>query len=229
MTDPVIDPAVTALVNLLLHYSFEQQELAAQEQVNQWLQTYPAAWVRLALIEALYQGRYKSISVEQFLVFWQRRGQPIYHFSHEFERLVSHNLPQKLHSRPVSLAQLRYSPRPWQQTTLPRRQRVQSAISLPLIPIAPRGDQRQDAETPPDRQPEAQGSPRPGLAPTRSGPDHQSEKTFLTALQAEPGQENHGPLIDQFQPALASPAIHPKLRALAQGQSSAIIPNSPEG
>ncbi|MDX2097883.1 MAG: hypothetical protein SFW36_08910 [Leptolyngbyaceae cyanobacterium bins.59] len=51
-------------------------------------------WIRPAVIEALYQGRYKAISVTQLLTFWQRREQPLCHFSHEFERIICSALPK---------------------------------------------------------------------------------------------------------------------------------------
>ena len=90
------DSAMTSAVALLTHYSFDYGDLTAERLMDQWLRSYPAQWVRLALVEALYQGRYKAISVEQILAFWQRRGQPVYHFNHEFERLVCTRFPQNL-------------------------------------------------------------------------------------------------------------------------------------
>lgn len=91
-----LDSAVVYAVELLSHYGFELRGYTAQELVNQWLKNYPATWIRLAVIEALYQGRYKAISVEQILAVWSRRGQPIYRFNHDFERLICRKLPQSL-------------------------------------------------------------------------------------------------------------------------------------
>jgi len=90
------DPAVAYAVALLSHYGFELRGYPAQELVDLWLERYQASWVRLGVIEALYQGRYKAISVEQILAVWSRRGQPLYRFNHEFERLISRKLPQSL-------------------------------------------------------------------------------------------------------------------------------------
>jgi len=81
---------------LLVHYSFELPNDKAEELVSVWLRQYPANWVLLAVIEALYQGRYKSISVEQILVFWQRRNKSLPHFNSDFQRLVCRKLPQNL-------------------------------------------------------------------------------------------------------------------------------------
>ena len=56
--------------------------------VADWIGCYPLRWILEAVIEALYQGRYKTISVEQILIIWQRRGGPLHHFNGEFERIV---------------------------------------------------------------------------------------------------------------------------------------------
>lgn len=94
--EPIKDSAVAYAVALLSHYGFELRGYKAQELVNLWLRSYPTKWIRLSVIEALYQGRYKAVSVEQILAVWARRGQPIYRFNHEFERLISRKLPQNL-------------------------------------------------------------------------------------------------------------------------------------
>jgi hypothetical protein len=90
------DSAAAYAEVLLVHYSFELAGYKAEELIGQWLKNYSASWVRLAVIEALYQGRYKSISVEQILAVWSRRGRALYHFNHEFERLICRKFPQNL-------------------------------------------------------------------------------------------------------------------------------------
>lgn len=90
------EEAIAYAVILLSHYGFDLRGYTAQELVNRWLEKYQPNWIGLAVIEALYQGRYKAVSVEQLLTVWQRRGQPIYHFNHEFERLICRKLPQNL-------------------------------------------------------------------------------------------------------------------------------------
>lgn len=73
---------------LLEGYRFELGSHDARQWVSLWLESYRPAWIRDAVIEALYQGRYKSISVRQILELWSRRGQPIRHVTHEFESAV---------------------------------------------------------------------------------------------------------------------------------------------
>ena len=99
MREPPTESVVAYAIALLSHYKFELRGYTAQELVNLWLRNYPANWVRMGVIEALYQGRYKAVSVEQILAVWGRRGQPIYRFTHEFERLISRKLPQRLTAR----------------------------------------------------------------------------------------------------------------------------------
>lgn len=73
---------------LLEHYSFDLGHYSPDDWVSQWGLQFPESWVRLAVVEALYQGRYKGVSVELILCLWHRRGYPCTHFSAEFERLV---------------------------------------------------------------------------------------------------------------------------------------------
>ena len=96
MRELTTDSAVAYAIALLSHYKFELRGYTAKELVNLWLRNYSAHWVRLGVIEALYQGRYKAVSVDQILSVWARRGQPIYRFNREFERLISRKLPQNL-------------------------------------------------------------------------------------------------------------------------------------
>ena len=73
---------------LLEGYHFELGRHDARQWVSLWLESYRPSWIRDAVIEALYQGRYKSVSVRQILEMWQRRGQPIRHATHDFESAV---------------------------------------------------------------------------------------------------------------------------------------------
>lgn len=88
MTDLAKDPAVHETANLLSRYACDLNGYTVDALVDYWLRRYPASWLRLAVIEALYQGRYKAISVDQILTLWHRRGHPVLHFNHEFERII---------------------------------------------------------------------------------------------------------------------------------------------
>ncbi|MGB3790067.1 MAG: hypothetical protein WA949_18805 [Phormidesmis sp.] len=73
---------------LIEGYRFELGNHDARQWVSLWLEFYRPVWIRDAVIEALYQGRYKSRSVKQILELWERRGQPIRHATREFEAAV---------------------------------------------------------------------------------------------------------------------------------------------
>lgn len=95
MTESAKDADV---VELLTRYSFDLSGHSVERLTGYWLSRYPQSWVRLAVIEALYQGRYKAISVEQILNLWRRRGKPLHHFNSEFERIICSRFPKTLRS-----------------------------------------------------------------------------------------------------------------------------------
>ncbi|WP_373528489.1 hypothetical protein [Nostoc sp.] len=92
------DTSANLAIALLINYSFDLNGYSANELVERWQTQYPLNWLHLAVIEALYQGRYKAISVQQILVFWQRRDEAAYHFNMEFERMICSKFPQSLSS-----------------------------------------------------------------------------------------------------------------------------------
>ncbi|HEY9809972.1 MAG TPA: hypothetical protein V6D13_11650 [Halomicronema sp.] len=98
MTESIKDPVVASAAALLTHYSFDLGASTAERLLIQWQKEYPGNWLRLAVIEALYQGRYKAVSVSQILAMWKRRGETLYHFNYEFERLIYRNLPVEFYS-----------------------------------------------------------------------------------------------------------------------------------
>ena len=74
-------------IALLQHYSFDLGGYAINDLIRAWGEFKPE-WVRQAVIEALFQGRYKAVSVNQILQLWERRGEPNCRYNHEFERLI---------------------------------------------------------------------------------------------------------------------------------------------
>lgn len=99
-----LDTYTDLAVALLTHYSFDLGGYDPQEIVKQWQGHYPVNWLHLAVIEALYQGRYKAFSVQQILSMWHRRQQATYHFNMEFERLICSKFPVNLtETQPLTL------------------------------------------------------------------------------------------------------------------------------
>lgn len=78
---------------LLTYYGFDLSGYTVNRTIQDWLYDYRADWIPAAIIEALYQGRYKAVSVSQILSLWKRRGQPLRHFNHEFETIICRELP----------------------------------------------------------------------------------------------------------------------------------------
>lgn len=103
MTQQRSEKEFAEVVALLHHYRFDCDRSTIDTLVVYWCVDYPLSWVKLAVVEALYLGRYKSLSVEQILQGWQRRNQPTYHFTHEFERLIHGQLPVRENSSPEPL------------------------------------------------------------------------------------------------------------------------------
>jgi hypothetical protein len=97
VTQTLTAPAELA-AKLLTHYSFDLNGCHASELVSCWQSAYSIHWLPLAVIEALYQGRYKAVSVQQLLTSWQRKGVTTYHFNMEFERMICNKFPERLTS-----------------------------------------------------------------------------------------------------------------------------------
>ncbi|NET38202.1 MAG: hypothetical protein F6K19_40420 [Cyanothece sp. SIO1E1] len=93
MAESTRDPHALQAEALITQYGFDLGQDTAIQLLKRWLVSYGSNWIRLAIIEALYQGRYKAVSVQQILVCWHRRGHPLQHFSHEFERIICSKFP----------------------------------------------------------------------------------------------------------------------------------------
>ncbi|MEO1126595.1 MAG: hypothetical protein AAFX95_21355 [Cyanobacteria bacterium J06639_16] len=96
MTPVTLDPNLEQAIALLEHYSFDLSGFSATSLVYSWQQHATSTWIRDAVIEALYQGRYKAVSVGQVLLMWSRRGQPLRHFTIDFNRMVCSPLDPRL-------------------------------------------------------------------------------------------------------------------------------------
>ncbi|AFY75240.1 hypothetical protein Syn7502_03388 [Synechococcus sp. PCC 7502] len=93
-----------AVLKLLRRYKFDLGDRSITEISTAWSQ-YDPIWLRLAVTEALYRGRYKVISVEQILETWQRKQETFFQFDDEFERLVWGNLAAIAHDLTTASSQ----------------------------------------------------------------------------------------------------------------------------
>lgn len=180
MTELAKDVTAIDVTDLLTRYSFDLDGYTVEQLVDAWLHHYPIKWVRLAVIEALYQGRYKAISVEQILNLWQRRGKSLYRFNHEFERIIcgrfpghSTALPRFYHTPPRSPSQPR-------QAT-----RASTPIAAPAnrgAPVSSRSDS--SSSSVPEPEPIERPSPNPG-----SNVESSSAASMPEPIRAETPQE----------------------------------------
>jgi hypothetical protein len=83
---------INQTISLINYYKFDLSQYAAKDLILQWAREYKCSWLYLAVIEAIYQGRLKAISVGQILSLWTRKGIPSYHFNAEFESLICTNV-----------------------------------------------------------------------------------------------------------------------------------------
>lgn len=98
-------------ITLIKSFNLELAQYSPESQVLDWLQQYRALWIRDAIIEAVYQGRYKVISVEQILSIWKKRGQPVRHFTNGFEQVIATQLgtPLRLPTNMMAKSTIRTS------------------------------------------------------------------------------------------------------------------------
>lgn len=90
---------------LLIYYSFDLHGYNAEELAMKWLDIYSSKWVVAAIVEALYQGRYKAESVAHLLDFWAGRGQVLHHFDYEFLDIVCRKVSQGMESQSLQQPQ----------------------------------------------------------------------------------------------------------------------------
>jgi hypothetical protein len=77
---------------LLSYYSFDLGGYTIEQIVQGWLDEYPPKWAIAAVVEAIFQGRYKVASVDNILLNWYLNGRPQHHFDSEFADLVCSKL-----------------------------------------------------------------------------------------------------------------------------------------
>ncbi len=199
--------ATVYAANLLRYYGFELEHETIEQLLSQWLEQCSIDWVRLAIVESLYQGRYKAISVGQILALWQRRGQPLYHFNHEFERLVCDRFPRNLLS----------SGKDDNQASSPldpglRYRRVPFQPAEPILPFS----QPDSAGPPQPIAEEGSGSVQPSQAATENlsaaqltSGDGTPEATQSVQSSSSVQSSFSGLLEAIAPPAKADPPIHP--------------------
>jgi hypothetical protein len=79
-----------SITALLIYYRFDLGSSQVETVVVTWIEKYDSQWIVWAIVEALYQRCYKTISVTRILERWDRLGNPKCHFSIDYElRILS--------------------------------------------------------------------------------------------------------------------------------------------
>jgi hypothetical protein len=205
------------IATILNQYRFEMRGYKAQELIERWLPTYSLNWIRMAILEALYQGRYKVISVEEILKIWHRRGHPTFHFTGEFERLVCKNLPDsQLNGKKTAVIHKQ------EQVKIPSPT-LERPYPEPRAE-ATREDSLLNLET------SLFNDPRKGMSDLEELFSQLTPETskFLKLESVPKSPNGHGtrenfsanfkPVIDEFIPLLDPSELYPKLKAVARSQ-----------
>jgi hypothetical protein len=219
---------------LLQEYSFDLGGYAPQELMNVWQQTLAVdpTWIRTAVLEALYQGRYKAFSVEQILLMWKRRGQPVRHFNHDFERVAfgpldPHASSTALLAATLSSPPVTSSPPPPLQADepSPTAPSPESAAAVSPTPVETASSQPEiDAENP---SPEVDSRPLPAAIadiapanlPVTAAPSPDFSSTVLTVINPTAPSEdpfNAPEPIQKFVPLPQPSGFYNRLQAVAR-------------
>lgn len=223
MTHPRQSPDIEPVYQLLSGYSFDVEAHPTDAVIGGWLELYGSVWVSHAITEALYQGRYKIISIEHILKLWQRRGQPIRHFNREFESII---LGQTLlcptgygDSGETQTSQARVLP-PLDAEPANPAPAAADRPTAPQLDDSPAPEHQPEAadSTAVDSQPESLAPPaNPFNAP---GSDSPSGKVIPNFRPLAPALESARPQTDEIQPFVPrqdSSELHQRLRAVVKG------------
>jgi hypothetical protein len=82
---------IAVIINI---YGLALDEQQVEAILATWSQKYDSAWILKAIVESLYRGRYKLVSVDNILKDWQRIGKPRYNFTPEYEREILQKIPK---------------------------------------------------------------------------------------------------------------------------------------
>jgi len=210
------------IATILNQYRFEMRGYKAQELIERWLPTYSLNWIRMAILEALYQGRYKVISVEEILKIWHH---PTFHFTGEFERLVCKNLlDSQLNGKKPAV--------------IPKQEKVNilsTTLEQPYPePAAGKPDSNGTVAMSKDSLASLETSlfddPRKGMSNVEELFSQLTPETpkfpELESVSKSPNSHetkenfpaNFKPVIDEFIPLLDPSELYPKLKAVARSQ-----------
>lgn len=124
---------ISEIRQLISDYGFEVSSCRPDDLIAEWVSNYDLAWVHAAIVESLYQGRYKLKSIDQILTLWKRRGHPLRHFTREFESII---LGYPSPPSPFPTKDSRSTPSPLSQAPSPA-ENPQPPVPLPTASSSP--------------------------------------------------------------------------------------------
>lgn len=225
MTEQMKDVIAADVAELLARYSFDLEGYGLEQWVEQWLRQYPAEWLGRAVIEALYQGRYKAVSVWQILELWRRRGKPLQHYSREFERMISGRSLQLLFTESTLAEPIITVPQPVLigAEANGRTRSPNSAGPEPRAIVTQSVAQSAQSAQSPKRTslvlpPRLSSCDPPSLGPPPSIEPFKPSEQFKLTLPGEirRAHSTANASIQQFVPMPEASGFHDKLRAIAQ-------------
>jgi hypothetical protein len=219
---------------LLEEYCFDLSGFHAGELVAIWQERLEAepSWIRAAVLEALYQGRYKAFSVEQILQGWKRRGHPVRHFNSEFERVVFGPIDPTI-SKYAAMTTFSPSelmaPQPESREPQPSSGEAENAIA-PSPPAHTASESTAD-EVPTSASPSFELTPKqepmedltpPAPTDPTSAPSSTSEKASAIAALIDTHPPHHSAIFSQptpirkFVPQSDDPEFYHRLQSVAK-------------
>ncbi|HZG37152.1 MAG TPA: hypothetical protein VEZ50_00600 [Nodosilinea sp.] len=237
---------IEPIYQLLTSYSFDAETYQVKAVIAGWLAEFGPVWVSHAITEALYQGRYKLISIEQILKLWQRRGQPIRHFNREFETIIlgqtllcptgygdGAEWPTIRRVTPPALATPPQAPQAAAPEAIPEAVPEAAPEAAPepstelapeaadpvLAPTeAPAADDAGSNEQDAARSPESEaGEPNVVAEPAIAPPDPPALPNFRPLAPNEDSLGQSVEVIQPFVPRRGESELHERLRAVVQG------------
>jgi hypothetical protein len=82
-----------SIITLLDTYGFDLESAQVETVAVTWLELYEVDDIVRAIVEAIYQHRYKARSVTNLLAMWKRNGRSSPLFTPEYERQILQKLP----------------------------------------------------------------------------------------------------------------------------------------
>jgi hypothetical protein len=175
------------ITTVIKQYGLDLDGNQVDDIIMTWFQAYDPAWIMKAIVESLYRGRYKVKSVNNILKDWQRRGNPLYQFTPDYEREILQSLPAML-ALPVTVTP------PASPPSVSQLERKLSVVSPPAIDRRNLNPEKSEISQHQDR----------SILPTNPSSSQADETEELTPKQSENFDPVHQPAVEMIAPPVTS-------------------------